>query len=193
MIDLHYWPTPNGFKITIMLEECGLPYKIIPVNIGTGEQERVTLTETAVNTGVFAGTLSTSTEQTAAASNNGVLRAVFGNRMQVDYTDPVTGFTFDNPALPGTVSPYGTGNANRDTAAMVKIKSLYLSATADLDRLDPVATGDLTLSQSAAVAPATSSTPMASATYTEADPRSGSMTTSTIGAEASMSPPMNLE
>jgi GST-like protein len=38
MIDLHYWPTPNGFKITIMLEECGLPYKLIPVNIGTGEQ-----------------------------------------------------------------------------------------------------------------------------------------------------------
>ena len=38
MIDLHYWPTPNGFKITIMLEECGLPYKIVPVNIGTGEQ-----------------------------------------------------------------------------------------------------------------------------------------------------------
>jgi GST-like protein len=38
MIDLHYWPTPNGFKITIMLEECGLPYKLVPVNIGTGEQ-----------------------------------------------------------------------------------------------------------------------------------------------------------
>ena len=38
MIDLYYWPTPNGFKITIMLEECGLPYKIVPVNIGTGEQ-----------------------------------------------------------------------------------------------------------------------------------------------------------
>ena len=38
MIDLHYWPTPNGFKISIMLEECGLPYKIVPVNIGTGEQ-----------------------------------------------------------------------------------------------------------------------------------------------------------
>jgi GSH-dependent disulfide-bond oxidoreductase len=38
MIDLYYWPTPNGFKISIMLEECGLPYKIVPVNIGTGEQ-----------------------------------------------------------------------------------------------------------------------------------------------------------
>jgi len=38
MIDVHYWPTPNGFKITIMLEECGLPYRIVPVNIGTGEQ-----------------------------------------------------------------------------------------------------------------------------------------------------------
>ena len=38
MIDLHYWPTPNGWKISIMLEECGLPYNLIPVNIGTGEQ-----------------------------------------------------------------------------------------------------------------------------------------------------------
>jgi GST-like protein len=38
MIDLHYWPTPNGWKISIMLEECGLPYTIVPVNIGTGEQ-----------------------------------------------------------------------------------------------------------------------------------------------------------
>jgi len=37
-IELHYWPTPNGHKITIMLEECGLPYEIKPVNIGKGEQ-----------------------------------------------------------------------------------------------------------------------------------------------------------
>ncbi len=38
MIDLHYWPTPNGHKVTMFLEEAGLPYKIVPVNIGTGEQ-----------------------------------------------------------------------------------------------------------------------------------------------------------
>ena len=38
MIDLHYWPTPNGWKISIMLEECGLPYRMVPVNIGRGEQ-----------------------------------------------------------------------------------------------------------------------------------------------------------
>jgi GST-like protein len=37
-IDLYYWPTPNGWKITIMLEECGLPYTMIPVNIGKGDQ-----------------------------------------------------------------------------------------------------------------------------------------------------------
>jgi GST-like protein len=37
-IDLYYWSTPNGWKITIMLEECGLPYKVIPVNISNGEQ-----------------------------------------------------------------------------------------------------------------------------------------------------------
>ncbi|MBW4329399.1 glutathione S-transferase N-terminal domain-containing protein [Stakelama sp. CBK3Z-3] len=38
MIDLHYWPTPNGHKITIFLEEAGLDYRIKPVNIGEGEQ-----------------------------------------------------------------------------------------------------------------------------------------------------------
>jgi len=38
MIDLHYWPTPNGWKISIMLEECGLPYRLVPVNIGEGDQ-----------------------------------------------------------------------------------------------------------------------------------------------------------
>ena len=38
MIDLYYWPTPNGHKITIALEEIGLDYTIKPVNIGKGEQ-----------------------------------------------------------------------------------------------------------------------------------------------------------
>lgn len=37
-IDLYYWPTPNGWKITIMLEELGVPYEINYVNIGRGEQ-----------------------------------------------------------------------------------------------------------------------------------------------------------
>jgi GSH-dependent disulfide-bond oxidoreductase len=38
MIDLYYWTTPNGHKVTIFLEETGLPYKIFPINIGKGEQ-----------------------------------------------------------------------------------------------------------------------------------------------------------
>lgn len=38
MIDLHYWPTPNGHKITLFLEEARLDYRIVPVNIGKGEQ-----------------------------------------------------------------------------------------------------------------------------------------------------------
>jgi GSH-dependent disulfide-bond oxidoreductase len=38
MIDLHYWPTPNGHKITIFLEEAGLPYAIHKVDIGKGDQ-----------------------------------------------------------------------------------------------------------------------------------------------------------
>jgi GST-like protein len=38
MIDLYYWTTPNGHKVTMFLEETGLPYKIVPVNIGAGDQ-----------------------------------------------------------------------------------------------------------------------------------------------------------
>jgi GST-like protein len=38
MIDLYYWPTPNGHKITMFLEEADMPYTIVPVNIGKGEQ-----------------------------------------------------------------------------------------------------------------------------------------------------------
>ena len=38
MIEVHTWATPNGHKVHIMLEECGLPYRAIPVNIGAGDQ-----------------------------------------------------------------------------------------------------------------------------------------------------------
>jgi GST-like protein len=38
MIDLYYWTTPNGHKLTLFLEEAGLPYRIVPINIGKGEQ-----------------------------------------------------------------------------------------------------------------------------------------------------------
>lgn len=37
-IDVHTWSTPNGWKIPVMLEECGLPYRVVPVNIGKNEQ-----------------------------------------------------------------------------------------------------------------------------------------------------------
>jgi GSH-dependent disulfide-bond oxidoreductase len=40
MIDLHYAPTPNGWKITIMLEECGLPYRVVPMQLGRGDQHK---------------------------------------------------------------------------------------------------------------------------------------------------------
>src|SRR5260221_1481026 len=49
MIDLYYWPTPNGWKITIMLEECSLPYTIKPVNIGRGDQLSATFLRISPN------------------------------------------------------------------------------------------------------------------------------------------------
>lgn len=38
MIDLYFWPTPNGYKISLFLEEAGLDYRLVPVNIGAGDQ-----------------------------------------------------------------------------------------------------------------------------------------------------------
>lgn len=38
MIEVYSWATPNGHKVHIMLEECGLPYRVIPVDIGAGDQ-----------------------------------------------------------------------------------------------------------------------------------------------------------
>ena len=40
MIDLYFWPTPNGLKLKLFLEEAGLPYRAVPVDIGKGEQHR---------------------------------------------------------------------------------------------------------------------------------------------------------
>lgn len=48
-IDLYYWPTPNGWKVTILLEEVGLPYTVIPVNIGQGDQFQPTFLELSPN------------------------------------------------------------------------------------------------------------------------------------------------
>lgn len=39
-IELHYWPTPNGWKVAIMLEECGLEYVVRPVNLAKGDQHK---------------------------------------------------------------------------------------------------------------------------------------------------------
>jgi GST-like protein len=49
MIDVHYWPTPNGKKVTILLEECALPYKVVPCNIGKGDQFQKSFLEIGPN------------------------------------------------------------------------------------------------------------------------------------------------
>src|SRR5690625_7353002 len=49
MIDVYYWTTPNGHKITMFLEEAGLDYEIIPINIGTGDQFKPEFLQIAPN------------------------------------------------------------------------------------------------------------------------------------------------
>jgi GST-like protein len=48
-IDIHFWPTPNGLKITVFCEEAGLPYRIFPVNIGKGDQFKPDFLEISPN------------------------------------------------------------------------------------------------------------------------------------------------
>ena len=49
MIDLYFWTTPNGYKISILLEEANLPYQLIPVNIGSGDQFKPDFLELSPN------------------------------------------------------------------------------------------------------------------------------------------------
>jgi GST-like protein len=49
MIEVYYWPTPNGHKITIFLEEAELPYRLVPVNIGRGDQFKPAFLKIAPN------------------------------------------------------------------------------------------------------------------------------------------------
>jgi GSH-dependent disulfide-bond oxidoreductase len=49
MIDFYYWLTPNGWKVAIMLEECGLEYRLVPVDIGKGDQFRSEFLEISPN------------------------------------------------------------------------------------------------------------------------------------------------
>lgn len=49
MIDIYFWPTGNGKKITIMCEECGLEYRVIPINIGKGDQHTPGFTRISPN------------------------------------------------------------------------------------------------------------------------------------------------
>jgi GST-like protein len=49
MIDVYFWPTPNAHKVTIALEELGLPYNIIPINIGKGDQFKSEFLEISPN------------------------------------------------------------------------------------------------------------------------------------------------
>ena len=49
MMDLYSWATPNGHKVTLFLEETGLPYRIVPVNISKGEQFKPEFLQVAPN------------------------------------------------------------------------------------------------------------------------------------------------
>ena len=55
MIDLYSWPTPNGHKVHIMLEECRLPYRVHPINIGTGDQFQPDFFQIGIDTGLVVG------------------------------------------------------------------------------------------------------------------------------------------
>ncbi len=171
------------------------------MNVTTGEEETVTLTETGTNTGIFQNTLATSILNTNGGSNSGTLQMVQGDSIKVEYVDPIFGSVFDNPTKPGTPTDAdgntATGNANQTTAtvpAPTKTKVLYLSAdaasgdsTGDLDRIDPVGTNDTTTLSTGAITSGGGSTSISddfgsgSASYATGTGWSGSWTESGDG------------
>lgn len=123
-------------------------------NATTGEVETVTLTETTNTSGIFRGTLATSVAAAHAPNNSGTLKTGFGDAIAVTYADALTGGSYDNASQPGTPAigvNSASAGANRDVASVVQVKTLYLSATNDLDRVDPVGTSDNSLSQTTAL------------------------------------------
>jgi uncharacterized repeat protein (TIGR01451 family) len=126
-----------GIRVTDADQASRTSLQVTVTNTTTNERELVTLARTDSVNGVFQGTLVTTTLATDAANNSGKLRTALGHVLQVDYTDPITGTSTDNPTTPGTLP-------NRDTATVTFIKSLYLSAdlasgdgTGYLDRHSP--------------------------------------------------------
>ena len=127
-------------------------------NITTGEIETLILTETGGATGVFRNPLATSST-TGASNNDGTLKVHAADQIKVDYTDPLYGIAFDNPAHPGVAGDadgnIDTGNANTATASVTVptlTKTLYLSDDSpnNLDRVMPPA-GDVTATSTALI------------------------------------------
>ena len=68
MIDLYYWTTPNGHKVSLFLEEAGLPYKVHPINIGQGEQFKPDFLKIAPNNRIPPNCRCTSVQFTTAST-----------------------------------------------------------------------------------------------------------------------------
>jgi GSH-dependent disulfide-bond oxidoreductase len=101
MIDLHYWPTPNGHKITIFLEEAGLEYDIHPVDISAGDQFKPSFLAISPNNRMPA------IVDHSPASGEGPL-SVFESGAILLYLAEKTG-RFLPAGIPGLVSPSYSG------------------------------------------------------------------------------------
>ena len=147
-----------GIRVTDADQASRSSLQVTVTNTTTNELEVVTLARTDSVNGVFQGTLLTTTLASDAANNSGQLKTALGHVLQVDYTDPVSGTSTDNPTTPGALP-------NRDTATVTFIKSLYLSADAasgdtsgNLDRIHPgnAANSDPDTDQTVAITPESS-------------------------------------
>ncbi|HNO30139.1 MAG TPA: sortase [Anaerolineales bacterium] len=118
------------------------------VNASTADRQLIALTETGVATGIFRVSLPTSSTA-GQLPDDGTLYALTGNSIQVTYADPLYG---------------DSCNASATMTAPAQTKQLYLSGNLELDRVDPVTTGDLTTAESAALFTGGSGTITAAAT-----------------------------
>ncbi len=138
---------------------------VLVKNPTTGDMESVTLTETGINTGIFTSSAPLpSSTSSGSGLQDGTLYALAGNGLVASYTNSVTGLSC---------------TANASIFATIPVKKLYLSDPSQaLDRVDPVASGDLTTASSASLAAPSSSTIAVGGTTTKGSSGSGVAVTS---------------
>jgi NAD(P)-dependent dehydrogenase (short-subunit alcohol dehydrogenase family) len=129
VIDLHYWPTPNGWKVTIFLEETGLPYRILPVVYGHSKLANILFTRELARrlegSGVTVNCVHPGAVATGLGKNNGAAARLFIRLLAPFFRSPERGaatslYVTTSPDLDGVTGSYFKSCRRADPSAAAR-------------------------------------------------------------------------